>query len=77
MLYGKYIRTSFSDTTAPLLQDERFLSVHKSFVVNLEKAKEFQKDGLIMDNGAFIPVSRLKYSQVKKKYFSYLHGDLK
>lgn len=36
-----------------------FFHVHRSYIVNLSKVKQYQKDGtLIMDNGSAIPVAR-------------------
>jgi DNA-binding LytR/AlgR family response regulator len=72
VLLGKYIRKSFSDAIEPLLRDERFISVHKSFVLNLEKVEELKKDSFLMKNNIFIPVSRLKYANVKKTYLAFV-----
>ena len=59
---------------APLLGDSRFISVHKSFVINIEKAEELQKDSFIMKKNILVPVSRLKYAEVKKTYLAYIES---
>jgi len=44
---------------AKIIQDAGFFHVHRSYIVNLSKVKQYQKDGtLIMDNGAALPVAR-------------------
>ena len=42
-----------------LLEGHRFFQVHRSYIVNLSKVKQYQKDGsLILDNGMAVPVAR-------------------
>jgi len=72
ILDGKYVRTSFEETVAPLLRDSRFISVHESFVINMEKVEELQKNALIMEKNIMVPVSRSKYAEVKKTYLEYV-----
>ena len=71
-LYGRYIRTTFAEAVAPLLQDSRFFCPHKSFVINVEKAEELVKDAFVMKNNIHVPISRFKFSEAKKVYFSFV-----
>jgi len=71
-VFSKYIRTTFPDTVAPLLLDERFIRPHKSFVINLDKAKELTKNVFILKNDIIAPVSRLKYAEMRNAYLSYI-----
>ncbi len=48
---------------------ESFLRCHQSYVVNMKKIKKFVEDGLLLNNGDFIPVSRKKYFSSKKSIF--------
>jgi len=75
-LFSKYIRTTFSDTVAPLLTDERFIRPHKSFIVNIEKTVELTKSEFVMKNDIIAPVSRLNYSDMKNAYLSYIENSV-
>jgi two-component system LytT family response regulator len=52
------------------LDSERFLRVHRSAIVNLERIRELRNDGgesaLILRNGSRIPVSRRRREQVNQ-----------
>ena len=61
----------FSKTVAPLLADERFLTCARGIVVNLAHVKDIQKDGFLMDNGEFVPISRRLYPSVKNTYIDF------
>ena len=69
---SKTIRTSFGVAVSELLIDKRFLSVHQSFVVNLDHVSELRSRSFLMRNGMDISIPRLKYSAVKKAYLNYL-----
>ena len=64
-------RHTFSKTVAPLLTDERFLTCARGIVVNLSHVKDIQKDGFLMDNGEFVPISRRLYPSVKNTYIDF------
>ena len=72
---SKYIRDSFAENIAPLLQDSRFIFAHRSFVINIDKAEELRKNELIMKNGNVVPVSRYKYVELREAYQSYIESD--
>ena len=75
VLFSKYIRTTFTETVLPLLQDDRFFRPHKSFVVNVEKAEELTKNEFIMKNDIIVPVSRLNYTEMRNVYLSHIEGS--
>ena len=52
-----------------LLPNEQFFRIHNSFIINLNKIKEFLKsDGyVILENNAKIPVSRQRKSEFLEK----------
>jgi len=75
VLFSKYIRTTFIETVAPLLQDDRFFRPHKSFVVNVEKAEELTKSEFIMKNDIIVPVSRLNYAEMRNMYLSHIENS--
>ena len=64
-------RHTFSKTVAPLLTDERFLTCARGIVVNLSHVKDIRKDGFLMDNGEFVPISRRLYPSVKNTYIDF------
>lgn len=65
------LRESFASKVKPLLQDERFVQTHVSFLVNLDAVASYQKDRIILQNGREIPVSRKYNAIVKEKYNVY------
>ena len=72
IIESKTIRTSFGVAVSALLADVRFLSVHQSFVINLDHVRELRSRSFLMRNGMDILIPRLKYSAVKKAYLNYL-----
>jgi DNA-binding LytR/AlgR family response regulator len=69
---SKTIRTAFNYAAAEILEDNRFLPVHQSFIINMAHVRELQNRSIFMDNGIEIPIPRPKYVAVKKAYLSYL-----
>jgi two-component system LytT family response regulator len=50
-----------------LLQDQSFLRVHKSYLVNMQHIRMYEKEGLLqMSNGDAVVVSRRKKDDLKK-----------
>lgn len=50
-----------------LLQDQSFLRVHKSYLVNLQHIRMYEKEGILqMSNGDAVSVSRRKKEEIKK-----------
>ena len=71
VLVSKCLRTSFSNTISPLLQDSRFLHVHQSFAVNIEHVMELRSNSFITKNDIEVPIPRNKLAAAKERYFSF------
>ncbi len=71
-LVSKVLRIPFAEATAGLLEDPRFFSPHRSFLINLAHLQKLDKDCLQMAGGLLVPVSRLRYGQLKQCYAAYL-----
>lgn len=65
------LRESFASKLGPLLEDERFVQTHVSFVVNMDAVDVCKKDQIIMRDGRMIPISRNFSTSVKERYLSY------
>lgn len=78
VLKSKVLRVSFSSATASLMADARFIKPHQSFLINAGHVSSVSQKKFIMDNGMDIPVSRLRYTEVKNQYMDYLsrRGDI-
>lgn len=72
-----YIRNSFDEEIKELLYAGHFLSVHKSFLVNLNYVRKLTNDNITMISGDSIPVSRKSSFQVKKEYLSFISEQYK
>lgn len=49
--------------------DERFIRCHKSYLVNADFVKSFEKDSFILKGEKNIPISKAMHSQAKTNYF--------
>ncbi len=56
------------------LADCHFVRCHQSYLVNLEHIASIKNYWLCLSNGTKIPVSRSRYSEVKKCYLRYKHA---
>ena len=65
------LRESFASKLRPLLEDDRFVQTHVSFVVNLDAVDAYRKDQMLMQDGRSIPISRNFSTSVKERYLSY------
>lgn len=52
-----------------------FLACHKSYIVNMNKIKRIEKNVIILENLAEIPISKSQYTNVKQTYFRYMQKD--
>ncbi len=50
-----------------------FIRVHQSYLVNLDKIKEYDKNGIILFNGVLVPISRSKYKEVNEAIKEYMN----
>lgn len=55
--------------------DSSFLRCHQSYIVNMKRIKLFLEDGVQLYDDTFIPVSRKKYFEVRRRYRAYVAGD--
>jgi DNA-binding LytR/AlgR family response regulator len=68
----KVLRVPFAEAVADLLLDPRFISPHRSYLVNMAHARKLDKDGFLMSNGARVPISRLRGSAARRAYAAFL-----
>lgn len=52
--------------------DGRFLQCHKSYLVNLDRVRQFRGDSFIMENDAVIPISQSRRKEVRQRFLAYL-----
>ena len=69
---SKVLRIPFEQATADLLEDDRFFSPHRSFLINLEHVEKLSREEVYMAGGFGVPVSRLRHSALKRSYAAYL-----
>lgn len=53
-----------------------FHQCHKSFVVNFRQVQRFSTNEILLKNSETIPVSRARYVDTKKAYFSFMSNTL-
>lgn len=66
-----FIRKSFEDEISELIEENQFIQVHKSFLINLKYIKKLAKNNVIMESGKNIPISQKRTAFVKKEYLSF------
>lgn len=76
-LKSLFIRKSFEEETKEAAIRENFLQVHKSFLVNLDYVKQLTADGMIMESGKQLPVSKAKTARVKREYLLFVSEKYK
>lgn len=64
-------RSTFAETTAPLLEDFRFVTCSRGIVVNMAHAVRIDKDCFVMDNGERIPISRRQFATVNDRFIDF------
>lgn len=69
---SKALRISFEQATEELMADARFLRPHRSYIVNLAHVEKLGKYQFHMAGGAVVPISRLRFTEVKQAYLNYL-----
>ena len=53
------------------LPSDRFMRVHRSFIVNLKKISVIERNRIVFDGKVYIPVS----DQYKEKFQEYIDGN--
>lgn len=64
-------RGSFEEAVAPLLEDERFLRVGMSFLVNMLYVDSMEQGCFLMQEGGKIPIPRLKRGEVRNRFLEF------
>lgn len=75
MLNGSCIEVTgrLSDYEEPLLTHSNFLKVHRSFIVNMNHMKIYDRKSFVSLTGQTIPISRTITKEVQNSYMDYLH----
>ena len=55
-----------------LQMDGRFLQCHKSYLVNMDRVRQFMGDHFLMENGAVVPISQSRRKAVREEFLRYL-----
>lgn len=63
-----FIRKSFDEEIREILEDDSFLRIHKSFLVNLRYVEKIVKNSMLMESGKMLPISKNRVADVKKEY---------
>lgn len=71
VIKSKFYRTTFSKTIPSLFEHQSFILSHRSYLVNLNHVLKMVPDGFIMNNQAFIPISKNRRTLVRKQYLDY------
>ncbi len=50
---------------------EKFIRVHRSYLVNIEFIKRIMKTEILLENGDIVPLSRRKYAEVNVAFMKY------
>lgn len=52
-----------------------FLRCHKSYIVNMNQILSLSSEGIVLENGRKLPVSRAKYREAKHRFLDYFNGE--
>ena len=59
------------DELCGLLEDDRFIRCHRSFLVNMDYVDRIEEHNFVLKDMTMIPIGRKNCSDVKKTYYSY------
>jgi DNA-binding LytR/AlgR family response regulator len=65
------LRVSFDEAIVPLLDDDRFIRPHTSFLVNMDHVIKMIDDYLLMKTGGKVPIAQRKKAQVREDFMEY------
>ena len=54
---------------------EYFLRCHKSYIVNMNQILSLSSEGIVLESGKKLPVSRAKYREAKRRFLTYFNGE--
>ena len=72
LLKSKVLRVSFTAATQQLMDDGRFMKPHQSFLINADHVVGVSPQKFCMVNHVDVPISRLRYTEVKNQYMAYM-----
>lgn len=72
---SKVLRIPFEQVAKDLIDDPRFLRPHRSFLVNAEYIVLFSREAILLEGDIHIPISRLRYAEVKASYMQHYLGQ--
>lgn len=67
------VRDTLDNVNEKLSAD--FLRCHQSYIVNMNRIRQFNKNGAVLLGEEIIPVSRPRYTQARKQYLEFLHKN--
>ena len=74
---GREISMSQGEFSALLLAYPYFCDCMKGMLVNLEAVDKLLEDRFLLKNGAVVPISRLKYRQVREQFLAYTYAKVR
>ncbi|MCM1268135.1 MAG: LytTR family DNA-binding domain-containing protein [Bacteroidales bacterium] len=72
VLKSLFIRKSFEEEICEVADKNNFIQVHKSFLINMNYIQQLTPDCVLMESGAYLPVSKAKTSVVKREYLLFV-----
>ena len=76
VLEDKTIPLKMSLTEFEKLLDKRFVSTHRSYLVNLQYVSRLLKKDVALNNGEMIPLSRRRAKEVQAAFIAYYKGTV-
>lgn len=68
------LKESFGEHAQNLLQNQRFVQPHSSYIVNMQYVERLNKDGFQMKGDCLVPISGKKYVEVRDRYLNFRLG---
>ena len=65
------LQVSFEKAIAPFNEDTRFVRCHKSFIVNMDFIRDFDRNNFLVETGKRLPIAQSKQIEVRNIYISY------
>lgn len=56
--------------------DQRFIHCHKSYLVNMERVRQYCGDFFLMENGSTVPISQSRRKEIREKFLSYVQTSV-
>lgn len=76
VLEGSTLSLKMSLTELEKLLDERFVSTHRSYHVNLQHVSRLLKKDVALNNGEMIPLSRRRTKEVQAAFIAHYKGSV-